>query len=215
MLSGVADGATTSETSLTWAFASEPGASFACRVYPAALTPGPFAPCSAAGSHTAAGFAPGVYAFEVRATDAAGNVEAGSAKRTFTVVPAPAAASGSASGLSAASKSAPQIRVNVTFTFKNSTKKQTTLTSLMVPGRPDRRHRLGQGLQEDQRQGRRLPQEAAQKALQGRLDAHHHRLQARHGHRHQDPEDPPAQDPDGLDQMPGPGRRQGHGLLSG
>ena len=136
VLSGVADGATTSETSLTWAFASEPGASFACRVYPAALTPGPFAPCSAAGSHTAAGFAPGVYAFEVQATDAAGNVEAGSAKRTFTVVPAPAAASGSASGLNAASKSAPQIRVNVTFTFKDSTKKHTTLTSLMVRGVP-------------------------------------------------------------------------------
>ncbi|MDA0168563.1 Ig-like domain-containing protein [Solirubrobacter taibaiensis] len=133
VLSGVADGATTSETSLTWAFESEPGASFACRVYPAALTPGPFAPCSAAGSHTAAGFAPGVYAFEVQATDAAGNVEVGSVRRTFTVAPAPA---GGGSSLNAAAKSAPQIRVNVTFTFKNSTKKQTTLTSLMVRGVP-------------------------------------------------------------------------------
>lgn len=138
---GVADGAVTSDTALTWAFASEPGASFACRVYPAALTPGAFAPCAGAGSHTAAGFGPGVYTFEVQSTDGVGNVETGSAKRTFTVVPAPApapalGAPSNPSGLNAAGKSAPQIRVNLTFTFSNSTKKQTKLTTLAVKDVP-------------------------------------------------------------------------------
>ncbi len=91
--SGVADGATTSDPALTWIFASsEPGTTFACRVYPAALTPGAFAPCSDSGSHTAAGFAPGVYTFEVRGTDAVGNVEDTPVKRTFTIVPPTAAA---------------------------------------------------------------------------------------------------------------------------
>lgn len=133
--SGVADGAVVADTTLTWAFgASEPGVTFACRVYPAALTPGAFAPCSAGSAHTAAGFAPGVYTFEVQATDAVGNVEASSVKRTFTIVPAVAGTD--APGLNAAGKSAPQIRVTVTFTFSNSTKKQTKLTSLVVRGVP-------------------------------------------------------------------------------
>jgi uncharacterized repeat protein (TIGR02543 family) len=145
---GVAEGAVVSDTTLSWEFgADEAGARFACRVYPAALTPGAFAPCSAAGAHTAAGFAPGVYTFEVQATDAVGNVEASSARRTFTVVPAPPAAAAAAApaaqppvpGLSAAGKSgatAPQLRVNVTFTFSNSTRKHTKLTSLLVHGVP-------------------------------------------------------------------------------
>ncbi len=88
--SGVDDGATTTSTSLTWAMsASEAGATFECRVFPAALTPGAFAPCSSGTSHTASGFAPGVYTFETRATDAVGNVETTSVKRTFTVEEAP------------------------------------------------------------------------------------------------------------------------------
>ena len=70
--------------------ASEPGVTFECRVHPAALTPGAFAPCSSATSHTASGFAPGTYTFEIRATDAAGNVEPTTVKRTFTVIDAPA-----------------------------------------------------------------------------------------------------------------------------
>jgi hypothetical protein len=154
---GAADGAILSATSLTWEFSAAEAASFACRVYPAALTPGAFAPCSSAASHTAAGFSPGVYTFEVRATDAVGNVETPSVKRTFTVVPAPptppvedttpvppapgpgpAAPVGSSNpaGLNAAGKSAPQIRVNLTFTFSNSTKKQTKLTSLVLKDVP-------------------------------------------------------------------------------
>lgn len=160
VVSDVADGAITTATSLGWAFdASEPGVSYACRVYPAALTPGAFAPCSSATGHTASGFAPGTYAFEVRATDAVGNVESAPVKRTFTVaatpppppvvvpdpVLTPETPSGSAgangsdgttpTNLSSAAKSGestPQIRVSMTFTFSSSTKTQTKLTTLVI-----------------------------------------------------------------------------------
>jgi Bacterial Ig-like domain/Bacterial Ig domain len=84
--SGVANGARTNKRSLTWGFSSsEPGSSFECRVYPAALTPPTFGSCSGGTSHTASGFSPGTYTFEVRATDAVGNVDGTPAKRTFTV----------------------------------------------------------------------------------------------------------------------------------
>ena len=101
--SGIEDGGTTPDTSLTWELVADEPAAFECRVYPAALTPGAFAPCSDAAGHTASGFAPGAYTFEARATDGVGNVDATPAKRTFTVVtlppvapatPAPASASG-------------------------------------------------------------------------------------------------------------------------
>ena len=84
--SGVANGARTNKTSLAWGFSSsESGSSFECRVYPAALTPPDFGSCSGGSSHTASGFSPGTYTFEVRATDAVGNIDEASAKRTFTV----------------------------------------------------------------------------------------------------------------------------------
>jgi hypothetical protein len=84
--SGPADGSSSTATSATFTFsADEPGSTFECRVYPAALTPGAFGPCTGSGTHTASGFAPGTYAFEVRATDPHGNVDASPAKRTFTV----------------------------------------------------------------------------------------------------------------------------------
>lgn len=87
---GPDDGSATSNTSLTFAFdASEPGSTFKCRVYPAALTPPAFDDCSGAGTHTASGFGPGTYSFEVRATDAAGNNDPTPARRTFTVDTAP------------------------------------------------------------------------------------------------------------------------------
>jgi hypothetical protein len=83
---GLDDGATTTATALEWDLASsEPGSTFSCRIYPAALTPGAFAPCSGTGEHDASGFAPGVYTFEVAAIDAVGNVDPSPAKRTFTV----------------------------------------------------------------------------------------------------------------------------------
>ncbi|MGH2948200.1 MAG: OmpL47-type beta-barrel domain-containing protein [Solirubrobacteraceae bacterium] len=88
--SGPADGATTGST-VTFGFAAEPGATFRCRVYPAALTPPAFGDCSGPASHTAPGFSPGTYAFEVVATDAFGNVDPTPARRTFTVPGAPVA----------------------------------------------------------------------------------------------------------------------------
>lgn len=84
--SGIADGARTNQTTLTWNFtSSETGSTFECRVYQAALTPPAFGPCSGAGSHTAAGLTSGTYAFEVRATDASGNADGSPARRTFTI----------------------------------------------------------------------------------------------------------------------------------
>jgi len=86
ILSGPEDGSALSSTSLTFEFdADEPGSTFECRVYPAALTPPAFDNCSGAGTHTASGFNAGTYTFEVRATDAAGNPDATPAKRTFSI----------------------------------------------------------------------------------------------------------------------------------
>jgi hypothetical protein len=83
---GTADGAASTATSASFQFAADQaGSTFKCRVYPAALTPGAFGPCSGAASHAAAGFSPGTYAFEVVATDPYGNLDASPAKRTFTV----------------------------------------------------------------------------------------------------------------------------------
>ena len=86
ILTGPEDGSASSSTSLTFTFdADEPGSTFECRVYPAALTPPAFGSCSGAGSHTASGFSPGTYTFEVRATDTAGNPDATPARRTFSI----------------------------------------------------------------------------------------------------------------------------------
>jgi Bacterial Ig domain/Divergent InlB B-repeat domain len=84
--SGPAEGSSSTATTATFGLAAEPGATFRCRVYPAALTPPAFGSCSAAASHTAGGFAPGTYSFEAVATDAVGNVDPTPAKRTFTVL---------------------------------------------------------------------------------------------------------------------------------
>ena len=64
-----ADGATTTATALTWDFiASEPGSTFACRVYPAALDAGAFRLLGRRPRTAAAGFLPGTYPFEAVAT---------------------------------------------------------------------------------------------------------------------------------------------------
>jgi hypothetical protein len=65
--------------------ADEPSSTFECRVYPAALTGPAFEDCSGAGTHTASGFSQGTYSLEARSTDAAGNLDQTSAKRTFKV----------------------------------------------------------------------------------------------------------------------------------
>jgi Bacterial Ig domain/Putative metal-binding motif len=82
--SGIADGVGSPDPSLTWGFASsETNSTFECRVYPAVLTPPAFGSCSDASTHTASGFASGLYSFEVRGIDAVGNVDQTPAKVTF------------------------------------------------------------------------------------------------------------------------------------
>ena len=84
--SGPADGSSSTDTTGRVRILGRPGRStFQCRVYPAALTPPAFGSCSAAAGHTATGFAPGTYSFEVRATDPYGNTDPSPAKRTFSV----------------------------------------------------------------------------------------------------------------------------------
>ncbi len=121
--SGVANGARTNKTSLTWGFStSETGSSFECRVYPAALTPPAFGSCSGGSSHTASSFSPGTYTFEVRATDAVGNIDGTPAKRTFTVdTTRPTVTSVTPANL--AKNVAPT--ANVTATFSESMKPST------------------------------------------------------------------------------------------
>jgi Bacterial Ig-like domain len=67
----------TSDSTPTFAFSSEPGASFQCRV-----DGGVFAACGS--PHTTAALGDGAHTFEVRASDAAGNVGS-AASRTITV----------------------------------------------------------------------------------------------------------------------------------
>ncbi len=74
-------GGFTNDTTPTYAFSSEPGATFACSLDTG--TPS-FGACSAAGTHTPASPLPeGARSFRVRATDAAGNQA--TATRAFTV----------------------------------------------------------------------------------------------------------------------------------
>ncbi len=71
--------ATTTETSAAFTFSSnEPGSSFACKLDSAV-----FSPCSSPKSFS--GLSIGSHTFTVRATDAAGNVDASPASRTWTV----------------------------------------------------------------------------------------------------------------------------------
>ena len=82
--SGPPEGARLPETTVELGFSANEPASFRCRVFPAALSPGGFGPCTNMRSHVASGFSPGTYAVEVQATDAIGNVGP-TVKRTFTV----------------------------------------------------------------------------------------------------------------------------------
>jgi Big-like domain-containing protein len=68
----------TSDSTPTFGFSSEAGASFQCRV-----DNGAFANCST--PHTTAALADGAHTFEVRASDAAGNADTSPASRAFTV----------------------------------------------------------------------------------------------------------------------------------
>ena len=201
---GVDDGATTADTAFTWSFSASEAASFACRVYPAALTPGDFAPCSADASHTASGFAPGVYAFEVRATDAFGNVE--SAPGQAHLHRRPAATRRRRRRLQPARRL--QQRQDRATHPRHPRLQLRQLDQeadqAHVPGRQARARRLDrhrvlpevlrqEDLQEDRRLRQRLPRQVDQEAPEGRHHDHGHRLQARLHLRDQDPQGPAAQ----------------------
>ena len=76
--SGPVEGGTSSSTSSRFAFSSEAGATFECRLEGASFTP-----CSSPKDYT--GLADGPHAFEVRARDAAGNLDPTPARRTWVV----------------------------------------------------------------------------------------------------------------------------------
>ena len=98
--SGPANGSSSHDTTATFAFhATQVGSTFRCRVYPAALTPGAFGACSGSATHTASGFAPGTYTFEVVSTDPYGNIDPTPAKRTFTVTAATTGGAGGTGGV--------------------------------------------------------------------------------------------------------------------
>lgn len=74
---------TSTATSASFAFTSEPGASFGCNLSGPGMPAGSWAGCSSPQSYS--GLAPGSYTFSVRATDSAGNTDASPATRSFTV----------------------------------------------------------------------------------------------------------------------------------
>jgi len=129
--SGLADGAVTTDTTLTWELAASENATFECR-----LGGGSFAPCSGGASHVTAGLAPGTYTFEARATDLTGNVDATPVRRTFTVAAAGSpSATASAVSSSSAGTDAPQIEVALRFRFVSAAR-VTKIVGLVVKNIP-------------------------------------------------------------------------------
>jgi hypothetical protein len=135
--SGPADGFSSAATSATFGLSSrEPGSKYACRMYPAALTPPTFGHCSAPDGHSASGFTPGTYSFEVQATDPYGNVDPTPAKRTFTVTDSTTSGGARDGALSAGGStvSAPfDPKLVSAYVAKGAT---TTFTVLKVNGLP-------------------------------------------------------------------------------
>ena len=84
---------TVTSDSATFAFStSEPDATFECRVYQAATTPGTFGACSGNATHSVSGLKPNTYTFEARAVEPySGQADLSPASRTWTVDPAAAA----------------------------------------------------------------------------------------------------------------------------
>ena len=94
---------TVASDSATFTFSTpEPNATFECRVYQAATTPGSFGACSGNGTHSVSGLGAGTYTFEVRAVEPySGQADLTPASRTWTVDPAATTAIAAPSNLTA------------------------------------------------------------------------------------------------------------------
>ncbi len=127
--SGPGDGSSSEANAMTWGFASsETGSTFECRIYLTAVGPGAFGPCSAPAAHSVSGLSPGNFTFEVRATDAFGNVDPTPAKRTVTVI-APTV-------VHETTIVQQVIVVALTFVFHDANKKTTRISKLVVSSVP-------------------------------------------------------------------------------
>lgn len=87
--SGPADGSSSQSRSATFEFGADGPASFGCRLFRTGTAAPEFGACTGAGSHSVGGLADGSWTFQVRGTDAVGNVESTPAQRVFTVDNAP------------------------------------------------------------------------------------------------------------------------------
>ncbi|GIW01864.1 choice-of-anchor D domain-containing protein [Roseiflexus sp.] len=106
-ISGGPSVGSTTGPAVAFTFTSEPGATFQCR-----LNTGAFSSCTSPQNLT--GLTTGVYTFSVRAIDAAGNIDASPASRTWTVDATPPDTS-ITGGPAAGSTTGP----NVSFTFSS------------------------------------------------------------------------------------------------
>jgi hypothetical protein len=132
--SGPGDGSSTQDSTLAWSFtATEPGATFECRVYLTALGASPFGPCSSAAAHSVGGLGAGNYTFEVRATDVFGNVDPSPARRSVTVLAPPAPPPPPP----VIQKVIQQVVVvTLTFSYHDANKKTTRISALTVNSVP-------------------------------------------------------------------------------
>jgi Bacterial Ig domain len=106
--SGPDDGSSSDGATITWGLASsEVSSTFECRVFASATAPTPFGSCTSATQHSVSDLSPGMYSFEVRATDAVGNVDASPARRTVVMREAPGADAGAVSGQDSGTVSLP------------------------------------------------------------------------------------------------------------
>ena len=133
--SGPDDGASTDGATITWGFASsEPGSTFECRVFTS--TPGPFGPCTSGTQHSASGLAPGSYTFEVRATDAVGNVDATPARRTVTIIDVASVVSDLIAKTPAKITPVPVVNAALTYHYRKLDARATDLDRLVIESVP-------------------------------------------------------------------------------
>ena len=133
--SGPADGTTITGSAVTFGFSASEGATYRCRVWPAALTAPAWGDCSAASGHAASGFAPGAYAFEVQGTDQFGNVGT-AVKRTFTVPGATGGDTGGETTADGPKPGAPGTTTTTTTTTTTPERVTTPMTWFFLWGDP-------------------------------------------------------------------------------